>query len=175
MRMCLKSTYKLLTNLPVIPFYYLCYTYQDMKIITEQNKVITIPFPQKQFINQLAKVGVKDEKELSFATLVILMGNIIEDFINGVLSIDDLSSMFNHLYYEGFYSHQSDDNKDKFSEIGNVLEFGSELSYYLRHPDSSFLLYLQAVMNFYEQRDVVHANVKEMSSNPISAPASRSR
>ncbi len=101
------------------------------------------------------------------------MGNIIEDFTKGVLSIDDLSSMFHHLYYEGFYFHQSDDNRDRFSEVGNVLEFGSELSYYLRHPDSSFLSSLQAVMKFYEQRDVVRANVKEMSSKPIVAPFSK--
>lgn len=117
---------------------------------------------KKLFANQLSKVGVKSEKELTFYSLVILMSNVIEDFIEENISLYDLSSMF-RLLFEEFHFHRSEKNKDKFSEIINILEYGSEFHYDSTDCKSYSYTSILFLMRFYINRKTILANVEQMN------------
>jgi len=136
-----------------------------MFIHAENNEEIDMPFPKDKFQTHLATLGVKTIKQLTHSKLVTLMGNLIADFRCGKLSIDELSSCFSHLWSD-FYLKRKD---DRFFEIGNVLEAGSELAYYVRHavdaegkPNTTFTGFLYEIFHFYDLRDSILRNVREM-------------
>ncbi len=130
--------------------------------------VINIPFPEEKFTSQLEKVGVSSEEKLTFSMLAQLMVNSIGDFKKGEISLDDLSGIFRHLRWEGFFSNQPEDLQSRFFELGNVLDQGAELSFYNRHavvegkPSDMFLEFLHEVTRFYDKREAIQANIAEM-------------
>lgn len=137
-----------------------------MKIYDFDSKAtIAIPFPEDKFTNHLKKVGVSDALSLTFPKLVELMVNVISDFKKGTMSLDELSEIFEFLAYDGYFRKQPDSLQDRFFEIGNVLESGGELSFYLRstkedgQPNPQFAQFYAEVMNFYNKRGTVKKNV----------------
>ncbi len=97
------------------------------------SETIVIPFPEEKFYYQLKRVGVSNEDKLTFFKLAQLMVNSIGDFREGKMSLDELSEILNTLRWNenGFFHKQDEELQDRFFEIGNVLESGAELSYYL--------------------------------------------
>jgi hypothetical protein len=129
-------------------------------IIKGQNgEKITLPFPKEKFIYHLKKVDVSKEQELTLSQLTKLMINVIADFKNGGVSLDELSVIFNYLLWDCKLTDQS-------SEIGIILDNGAELAYYLRHaadngePNSTFTEFLYSLMHFYDRRADIQDNVE---------------
>lgn len=116
---------------------------------------------ENTFSKQLQKVGVKNVEEVTFSIAVTLISNVIESFTEEKISIDELSTIFATLWEE-FYLHRSDEDKDTFSEIMNILESGKELSYYSQDVNPIFISSLQHIFKLYIQRESVKENVLAM-------------
>ena len=127
----------------------------------QHGEKIALPFPEEKFNHHLQKAGVSKEQELTLLKLTKLMVNVIADFMQGGMSLDELSVIFSYLLWDCELTTPS-------SEIGNILENGGELSYYLRHaadngePNSTFTEFLYSLMHFYDRRAEVQANVERM-------------
>ncbi|HSW88225.1 MAG TPA: hypothetical protein VLG12_03625 [Candidatus Saccharimonadales bacterium] len=128
--------------------------------LENSSKPLTISIKNK-FIKQLAKLGIKNQKELTITLLVTLMGNIIEDFTEDRLTMQDLSAMFSALWEE-FYFHRTEEEKDTFSEIIDVLRYVKEIDYYTHDLDPYFFSCLQSIFKFYTKRNTILENVTRM-------------
>ncbi len=141
-------------------------SFPSLTIEGEKDEKIEIPFPKEKFTRLLKVVGVKNAEELSTSVLTKLMVLTIGDFITGAMSLDELATIFSFLLWNCKY--KSGRVNPTFDEIGIILENGGELAYYLRHavdngePNSTFVEFLYSLMQFYDRRAVVQANVESM-------------
>ena len=126
------------------------------------------PFPLKLYNNYIVRLNIKNEGELTFSKLVLLMADIIADLKNEKISVQDFSDIFEVLYTY-FFQKQSEQKQDKFSQIGTVLFNGAELNYYSTTEDknnkeSTYQEYINSVMHFYDMREAIQKNVNEIEN-----------
>ena len=113
-----------------------------------ENKNGQLAFPKDLFNTYLKKVSIYQEKDLNKDSIESIFRVLAEDFRNGVLSLDDFSSISGHL--STYFSNENDREwlSDAYSGIKNMLEIASDLSYQVRHPSNTLLEYLQEVTTY---------------------------
>ncbi len=97
--------------------------------ITTEKGTISIPFPQKKFRAYLKNVHATTRKKLTKEQVQKIFLMAIEDFYKGLLSLDELSSIAEAIYYPNMPILDKD--------LDPVLDEASELSYTVRQVDNS--------------------------------------
>jgi len=113
----------------------------------DSKQVIKIQFPQSKFDEYLKRAEHSDNKPLfpHFTRLVFRMA--YDDFKLGSLSLDDFSSIGNHLW-----NHEG--NRD--DELSSVLLWAAELNFYVRNihlNDYGNFPWFMAEINEYFEKD----------------------
>lgn len=94
----------------------------------------------------LQGLNTDDIKTISYDDKKTLFERITNDYKNGEISLDELSSLSETLWW-------SLGEKEKTSDFGNVLNAGMELSFYERNIDEensekTFVWFLKKILSF---------------------------
>ncbi len=92
-------------------------------------KTIEVPFPDKVFKSYLDKFKVESEDKLNDVNIFEIIRQCYKDFKNGLLSLDDFSSI-------GGYLFDKLTNNTKDRSLGSVLLDIGELNFYVRDTNS---------------------------------------
>lgn len=110
------------------------------------DKTIKLPFPSKKY--NLYKVACGEDKEsnLTEAQINKIYKLMVNDFLNGGISVDDISSICNSLFDRTVKVAGSG------SKLFDAINAGSELGFYVRNPKLStqFNSFLKGVLEYGE-------------------------
>lgn len=108
-------------------------------------RIIKVPFPSDKFEKYKKIVGVREGKFISKDQIKKIFLLALEDFKKGKISSDMLSAISEKLF--NFFIKNNEFKKDQ--DLFFALEAASELSFYIRHPESKNLnLFLKEVLEF---------------------------
>lgn len=86
---------------------------------------IEIKFPEKLFQSYIKKIENKGSQRLGYSEINKILVLAFEDFMVGRCSIDDISEICEYLHCKL--------DKIDHSDLEKVLDYGSELSFYIRN------------------------------------------
>jgi len=120
---------------------------------TKKDAAIKFQFPTRKANAYLKKAGGSSFGKLSHKQLEAVFVMAVDGFMKGELSLDELSGLCNHLWFEAL------PGKEKFStELAHALYSGAELAYYVRHTmeesaAKTFIGFLNDVVGYYTKKE----------------------
>lgn len=100
---------------------------------------IDLPFPKSKFKKYLKELSLKTDENIPYKQKRIIFLKTVKDFLSGKNSVDDLSSIAGYL---------ENDEKDKTSDLVDILMNAEELAYYIRR-DGDIKFYIEKVLKYY--------------------------
>jgi hypothetical protein len=126
----------------------------------DENKIISTPFPSKEFKKILLKCEVNNIDQITLEQMKKIYILTVDLFLKGSLSTDGIASIFNNLFTKGTYLNNEDKN------ILDAIIAASELSFYIRKPEVSnlFMNFLKEVIDY---RNLFGKEFSETKARPL--------
>lgn len=116
-------------------------------LITTHGMIIKIPFPHEKYAEYFKSSGIQ-EREITKDQVDGLFRQMVIDFREGRIGVDELATMSNHFY--SYFKDLSEEEwlSDKDSRIKDYLEIAADLSYRIRFPDETLASYLKDILSY---------------------------
>lgn len=97
----------------------------DYADIKTKREIITPEISREKFASFLKEIGLSSIDEITHNHILLLLKTIVNNYKSGKISLDEMSSAFNLIHSKTIYDNN-------FQDLNDILESGSDLSYYER-------------------------------------------